>query len=1090
METPVASTDELRRNDRRGRHNIQNQNGSGRGSGRGRGRGGISANLPRGEETTFRRTRGHLHQGRGRAARLAIERSEGSANLSANAVEFIPGQPHMTGPLPIAYRHRRASILKSTAPDIATRTHEDIENGIYECPICTNEIQRNSKVWSCKTCWTVFHLKCVERWSRNEVSALTSQNMEDSQEAPVKQWRCPGCNLPKQEFPSSYYCWCGKEVDPVNLPGLPPHSCAQTCGKQRLSKRCPHPCELLCHAGPCPPCHHMGPTQVCFCGKQTSARKCIDTDYEQGWSCGEICGDPLPCGDHTCSRPCHEGLCGGCEALIEAQCYCGKNSREILCIEKRDEKESKTDVKSWIGIFDCQEECGREFNCGKHRCEQTCHAQTIGLSHCPRSPDVVKNCPCGKTPLDQIISEPRSRCVDPIPNCFEPCSKQLHCGHQCEQICHSGQCAPCFRNIQVICRCKRTSSTSICDQGYGEPPQCTRMCKATLNCGRHECGEHCCAGEKKATERQATKRKLRPLGASRILDYGIEAEHICTRICGRILKCGNHPCTELCHKGPCGSCREAIFEEVACHCGRTILQPPLPCGTRPPLCQYNCERSRFCGHPQIQHNCHGDEEICPKCPFLMEKPCMCGKRSLKNQPCFLVDVRCGQVCGRKLRCGSHFCRKQCHRPGDCEDAGKLCAQPCGKEKKRCGHPCEDNCHAPYVCKEDKLCQHKLLITCDCQHLKTETKCMASKLSEGNTKKTLKCDDECARLERNRRLALALNIDPVTHQNDHIPYTSQTLQMYQEFPKWAQVQEKELRIFAADDTARRYRFKPMSVRQRAFIHSLLEDFGLDGEGVDSEPHRHIAVFKTPKFVSAPMKPLSDCVRIKTVPTISMALSTQLQAPQDPYNALLLQNPRFALTINELRNALQQAFSTASTLAFDISFLPDDSVVLKAKPSSSTTTISPPSLAASLKSLKPAVSAATSSQSLASSVSLCAVDQSLNILRKESDTLTTNNGWSQVAAKAASGLRQAPQQIPIGSKTSYVVLGQKAKKKKAAVDQEMIVDDWEEEMRKEETDFGEERARANDDQQIDVIDQELEIAGAAAEAEADSSAGTSH
>ena len=1024
------------------------QHRRGRGAARrGRGRGGgIQANGPRGEESTshLRRSRGHLHQGRGQAGRTATSEQAHHIVLSPNAAEFVPGQAKSAIH---THRPRRASILKSTALDIATRTHEDIENGIYECPICTNEVQRNSKVWSCKTCWTVFHLKCVEKWSKNEGSATVNRQLENGEDPPAKQWRCPGCNLPKEDFPSSYFCWCGKETDPASVPGLPPHSCGQSCGKQRLPKRCPHPCELLCHAGPCPPCKYMGPTQSCFCGKNISTKRCIDTEYDHGWSCDQVCGDLLPCGDHTCTRPCHEGLCGACEIPIDARCYCGKTSKQILCIEKSDEKQSQNQDEQWIGIFDCHLECGREFDCGEHRCERSCHTQDTEPAHCPRSPDIVKHCPCGKTALSEISLEPRSACTDSIPNCTKSCQKRLRCGHACEQVCHSGECSPCFQRVQVTCRCGRTTMTSMCHQGYEDTSQCTRICKATLNCGRHECGEHCCAGEKKASERQAIKRKLRPLGTSHIMDYNFEAEHICTRICGRILKCGTHECPELCHKGPCKSCREAIFEEISCHCGRTVLQPPLPCGTKPPLCRFDCERARPCGHPQIGHNCHGDDETCPKCPFLVEKPCMCGKRSLKNQPCFLADVRCGEVCGRKLRCGSHFCRKQCHRPGECEDAGQPCTQACGKDKKSCGHPCEDSCHAPSVCKEDKPCQHKILITCDCQHLKTETRCLASRSSEGNTQKTLKCDDECARLERNRRLALALNIDPATHQDDHVPYTSQTLQMYQEFPQWAQVQEKELRIFAADVSAKRLRFKPMTPRQRSFLHSLSEDFGFDSESMDPEPYRHVAIFKTPKFVAAPMKTLADCVRIRTVPASTPGTSSQFAS--DPFNGFLLTSPQFGLTVDELRAALQQAFSTAPTLAFDISFLPDESVVLKAKPSSPTTTISPPSLAASLRSLKAAVSAAVASQAIAGSLSLCTVDTSLNVTRKESDQSSVHNGWSQVAAKAASGMKVAPKQIPIGVKSSYVILGQKAKKKeKQEESKDTIADDWEEEMRREE------------------------------------------
>ena len=1021
----------------------------------------------------------------------ANELSPPTSLLQADAPEFRPGQQHQprasTGRGGRANRTtiessgsnhrphaRRGSVAKSTAADIATRTHEDIAHGAYECPICTSEVGRSSRIWSCKTCWTVFHLTCIKKWSQNEGSTLAQQRTQDGDLPPPRQWRCPGCNLPKDVLPSTYSCWCEKEVDPRSISGIPPHSCGQTCGKQRiLPRKCPHPCNLLCHAGPCPPCTHLGPVQSCFCGKKSIARRCVDTNYDTGWSCCEICGDVMPCGEHTCSKPCHEGLCGACEIELDARCYCGKLQKTIACCERGDEQKSKKAssdqegmkiADDWIGIFDCGAVCERFFDCEKHVCEQQCHPQELDPAHCPRSPDVVSRCTCGKTALSEIIDEPRRTCEDPIPNCRKQCSKMLSCGHACKQVCHSGPCMPCLETVSINCRCDRTTSSTVCHQGTEEAPQCMRICRATLNCSRHECGERCCSGERRAAERQAAKRKLRPLGtAQRAMDDGIEAEHICTRLCGRLLKCGNHQCPELCHKGPCGTCREAIFEEIPCHCGRTVLQPPLPCGTTPPPCRYECERGKNCGHPQIPHNCHEDQESCPKCPFLTEKPCMCGKKMLKNQQCWLTDVRCGEVCGRKLRCGSHFCRKPCHRLGDCEDIGRSCQQACGKAKKICGHPCEEVCHAPSSCREDKACQNKMLVTCDCQHLKLEVKCNASKASDGNSKKTLKCDDECARLERNRKLALALNIDPEAHKDDHIPYSASTLHMFQESVKWAQSQEREFRVFTADEAEKRLRFKPMQPHQRAFIHALAEDFGLDSESMDPEPHRHVLVLKTPRFVMAPMKTLAECVRIRTAAMNEAASATnvenqrKLQASNEPFNGFLLIGPRFGLTLDELRSDCSSTLESAPGLAFDISFLPSEQIVLKARTASPMTNTSTSFTDSALKGLKSNLSATITSKNLASSVYLCSLDRSLNIVHRETDP-GSSDGWSQVAAKAATGPRTAPRQAAIGGKSSFTVLGSKlkdAKRKKEEkekdTEREMandVVDDWEEEARKEE------------------------------------------
>ncbi|CAI6341993.1 unnamed protein product [Periconia digitata] len=989
-----------------------------------------------------------------------------SAGLQPDAPAFEPGRPLVARPP----RPRKPQAPKSNAPDITTRTHEDIDNGHYECAICVETIKRTAKgVWSCRTCWTVFHLGCIKKWSTNEGSAAARQQAPDGELPPPRQWRCPGCNLPKDELPRSFSCWCEKESDPKPLAGIPPFSCGQTCSRSRiLPKKCPHPCPTTCHAGPCPPCTQIGPTQHCFCSKKSMTRRCVDTDYENGWSCGDVCGQLMPCGEHFCPQPCHEGSCGVCEVRVPARCYCGQIEKAILCCDKNIERHSSRTLtaedgshafEEWTGVFNCPNTCGRDFDCGKHTCEKPCHQQDSAPPHCPRSPDAVSHCPCGKTPLSEISGAVRTSCEDAIPNCSKPCANELACGHRCERFCHQGACPPCLRTMSILCRCGRTTSSTICHQGVEEPPQCMRVCRVSLNCGRHECGERCCPGERKAAERQAQRRKPRPLDSARQHrhDDGFEAEHIDTRSCGRQLRCGNpdHRCQELCHKGPCGTCREAIFDEISCNCGRTVLQPPLPCGTKPPPCRFPCERPKACGHPQVTHNCHEDEESCPKCPFLTTKACLCGKNTLKNQPCWLTEVRCGDICGAKLKCGAHRCLKQCHRPGECEEP---CRQSCGKELTVCGHPCMAPCHSPSPCKEQKPCQHKIFITCECQRIKQEAKCGASKNTEGNHNKQLKCDEECARLERNRKLAVALNVDPA-QQTDHVPYSADTLNMYQQNSAWASVQEKELRLFAAEPDQKRLRFKPMQRKQRAFLHSLAEDFGFDSESMDPEPHRHVAIFKTPRFVVAPMKSLAECVRIRQVQRTIAPAATPAPAPAissrpkasittaDPYNAFLINNPRFALTIEEVRSALKTVLpKTSFALELDISFLPTEEVALK-PPIAARINLPDRDVQTMLETLKTPLAQELAAQKIGT-LQLARLDASLNILRTESDGVGA--GWSQVAAKGGASARHASSlgSAPIGGKGGFAVLSLSSKAKKKKVPVQEVVDDWEAEEEKEE------------------------------------------
>ena len=507
---------------------------------------------------------------------------------------------------------------------------------------------------------------------------------------------------------------------------------------------------------------------------------------------------------------------------------------------------------------------------------------------------------------------------------------------------------------------------------------------------------------------------------------------------------------------------EAVFDEISCSCGKTVLQPPQPCGTRPPECRFDCTKPRPCGHPIVSHQCHPDDTSCPKCPFLVEKLCICGKKTLKNQPCWFGEARCGLPCGNKLKCGAHECKELCHRPGECEDVGiqgSHCPQPCGKVRKSCDHTCVEQCHAPYACKEDKPCLSKTFITCPCQRRKQQTKCLATRANPWPTREPLKCDDECLTLQRNRRLAEALHIDPDTHTDGHIPYSDATLKLFRENPpEWAQAREREFRAFAADPDEKRMRLKPMPAHQRAFVHALAEDFGLDSESQDPEPHRHVCVFKTPRFVSAPRKTLAQCLRLvrsAAAATTSSLRPATTTAGQQPFNAFLLTSPRFGLTIEEVDKALagDLASSWGPSLRFVTSFLPSDEIVVRATPPTTTAANIAASLAptpqaveAAVMNLKPAVARTVARLGIAGSVAACHADASLTVLRREGDATAAAGGWSTVAGKGT-WRRTAPSSVaaPAAEKrapSSFVALRKMAMERKEpkGKEAEAIEEDW--------------------------------------------------
>ncbi len=315
------------------------------------------------------------------------------------------------------------------------------------------------------------------------------------------------------------------------------------------------------------------------------------------------------------------------------------------------------------------------------------------------------------------------------------------------------------------------------------------------------------------------------------------------------------------------------------------------------------------------------------------------------------------------------------------------------------------------------------------------------------------------MQRNRKLADALNIDPESHTNDHIPYSDATLKMFRENINWAQTQEREFRVFAAAADKKRLRFKPMPKHQRAFLHYLAADFGFESASEDPEPHRHVSLFKTPKFVSAPYKTLAQCLRIISKNASDAAAASSLKQPalvagqrvDQSFNAFLLRDPRFGLTIEEVEQALAAKLAALSgsglAVKFTTSFLPSDEVVVKAAPVTSAASIptsspagTPQSIENILTTAKPAISRTISRLGLAGTVVLCHADSSLNITRTEGDSMA--GGWSAVVSR---GKRVGPAKAQPAAPAPRSLLTLKRaeprrkEKEKAAV-MSPVEDDW--------------------------------------------------
>ncbi|KAI8359868.1 hypothetical protein EDC96DRAFT_513466 [Choanephora cucurbitarum] len=823
-------------------------------------------------------------KGSSAAARITKNRAQGRLTEESTEEPSTPKKKRNN-------RQRTHPSLPEGNHDMATLLSHELKTSTYECMICMDVVKPAHHIWTCDCCWAMFHLNCVQTWASRSLKDTSSNKM-------ITAWRCPGCQNSRMAVPKDYLCFCGKQRNPEPSKYTTPHSCDQLCKRH---KSCPHECVLPCHPGPCPPCDSMGPVLTCYCGQTTRQQRCIDTDYQtKGFSCLDLCDELLGCGKHRCQEACHAGLCPPCELEEIQSCYCGRHERTARCGNGQ-----QIQIGGHVGYYSCQERCDATFACGQHRCEKACHPCTASTQVCPYDPSEIKTCPCGAHTMMDLLHAERTSCTDPVPTCTSTCNKPLPCGHACPDTCHAGDCAPCQAKVEVACRCQSNSfedlCSHVCEASGGEPPLCDRVCRSVRNCGRHTCGQKCCPAMK-------VKGKRRP---------GTDHVHDCPEVCGQLLSCGIHACQDKCHKGKCRPCLEATFEDVTCHCGRTRLEPPVRCGTKLPPCPHPCTRPNPCGHIRfLNHNCHPDNEPCPPCPTLVSRPCLCGKTELKNVPCYRESPRCGRVCEKVLSCGKHVCLKTCHS-GPC--LNETCTQICGGTRARCGHVCKAKCHDGQPCPEHEPCQAKITAICSCGQNSLELPCNATAESDGS-KRELECNDFCAKVLRNRRLAMALDIkrddlmpssptlsssslDTKTLSIDDLGYYDDSLrEFYLDNANWCRQIENTMIEFVKETDRKSFHFKPMRSEYRRFIHRYAVHFNLQTEAIDSEPKRSVILRKSMGVCRIPPILLSRAARNPSLnrppPSLASTPPEVDKTSKQPVNALYLSDMAFGLTKLEL------------------------------------------------------------------------------------------------------------------------------------------------------------------------------------------------
>ncbi|XP_050533933.1 protein shuttle craft-like [Daktulosphaira vitifoliae] len=763
-------------------------------------------------------------------------RLQSTSNLSPNAPEFVPSvESHDIPDIqvqdePIISMTFYGNSLSNFSNENGTKSSEDktvttelttsntsnlsqrdvlidlLNSGQADCVVCYEQTANDEPIWSCQNCYQIFHLKCIMVWF------LKSYNGTN--------WRCPACQNEVKGKPV-YMCFCGSYPNPFSNNVDIPHSCGQVCGKQKKNSNetysCHHKCTLLCHPGPCPTCV-VQIQRNCGCGKTKVYVQC---GKSSPLSCQNTCSKQLHCKNHVCEKICHAGDCDPCNKNCLQVCYCGSSQRQVPC----------TRENAMVVYYSCSKPCNKKLSCNNHVCQQLCH-----MGQCePCAKLIADRCPCGKRLLSKDELDNRKSCTLPIPTCNELCEKPLGCGqpespHLCKQKCHEGPCSKCNLKTRYICRCGNRSKEIKCATVTCELT-CKKKCNKILSCGKHRCTILCCNAQ----------------------------DHICDRICNGLLNCRQHRCDRMCHTGSCNTCYISSYEALYCHCGNTYIPPPVRCGTRRPPCSLPCSREHECGHPAT-HVCH-DEDQCPPCIALTEKLCYGGHELRFAIPCHIKNVSCGMPCGNLLPCKLHKCIKPCH-PAPCDS--KPCQLPCNLLKTECGHPCSKPCHTG-PCPV-KSCRIMVNVSCPCGNI-TETRlCSDPKVNEYRlqlqtqsmsfldnivvskstikTFKILECTSECTKIERNRRIALALQIRNPDLSPNVTPRYSDFMKDFAKkdasFCNYIHEKLAELVTNAkqSKQNSRSHSFEVMKYEKRKLVHEYCEHFGCESVAYDSEPNRNV------------------------------------------------------------------------------------------------------------------------------------------------------------------------------------------------------------------------------------------------------------
>ncbi|KAF9353649.1 FKBP12-associated protein [Mortierella sp. AD094] len=226
-------------------------------------------------------------------------------------------------------------------------------------------------------------------------------------------------------------------------------------------------------------------------------------------------------------------------------------------------------------------------------------------------------------------------------------------------------------------------------------------------------------------------------------------------------------------------------------------------------------------------------------------------------------------------------------------------------------------------------------SCKCGNLTKDIVCGASVENPWDGKpRIIKCNDFCLIAERNKRVALALDIDDSAIRGPRIPHFDDYVLDYASANMEFTLKiEKRLAEWVFDSTLQTLNLQPMKGHHRKFVHELAAHYNVTSESVDVEPYRSVVIHRKLN-TSIPDLLASQVCRQRRPNTSSIGASSgggieQLRKSniKDPINAIYLHDLAYGLTRTELSAQLAPIFGN---IKYGIRWLTDDDAVLVPHP----------------------------------------------------------------------------------------------------------------------------------------------------------------